>query len=66
MKKATSRVSGIDDNPPTLWVNRHSSYNGTNDRIPLAVADNLTNSLELIFVEQLSLNVYAPGEAFGN
>lgn len=69
VKKDTLKANDLMnfvDNPPTLWVNRHSSYNGANDRIPLAVADNLTNSLELIFVEQLSLNVFAPGETFGN
>jgi hypothetical protein len=49
-----------------LWVDGHSTYNGANDRIPLAVADTLRSSLTLIHVDSLQLAVFAPGSAFGN
>ena len=49
-----------------LWINGHSTYSGTNDKIPTEHAASLSSSLRLIHVEQLTLSVFAPGEAFGN
>lgn len=49
-----------------LWIDGHSTYNGRNDLIPLSEANALRHSLRLVSVEELSLRVFAPGEAFGN
>jgi hypothetical protein len=49
-----------------LWMDGHSSFNGRNDRIPLAQAQALRSSLRLVHVGELRLSVLAPGEAFGN
>ena len=42
-----------------LWVDGHSTLNGTNDRIPLDVAANLHSSLRLIHVHRLVLRVFS-------
>jgi hypothetical protein len=50
----------------SLWINYLSSYNGLNDRVDVAQAQNLTNSLRLIHVNSLDIKVFCPGSAFGN
>jgi hypothetical protein len=50
----------------TLWLNGDSTYHGVNDQIPIHDADSLDTSLTLIYVSGVELNVFAPGEAFGN
>lgn len=55
----------VDPTEP-LWTNGHSTYHGGNDRIPLAVADTLQGSLRFVYVESLTLSVFARGIAFGN
>ena len=59
-------LSSLQDRRGPLWVNGNSSYNGRNDRIPLAQAIELDSSLKLIHVRNFELRVFAPGEAFGN
>lgn len=54
------------DAPATRWANDHSTYHGLFDEIPQAIADRLPSSLYLIRVDQMSLHVFAPSEAFGN
>jgi hypothetical protein len=49
-----------------LWIDGYKTYNGRNDRIPLTEATGLTSSLRLVRVDQLTLSVFKPGEAFGN
>ena len=49
-----------------LWLDGSSTYHGRNDRIPLDAVDSVADSLKLIHVDQLSLSVFKPGEAFGN
>ena len=49
-----------------LWIGGHSTWNGMNDKIPLELARSLSSSLQLIHVERLQLEVFSPGEAFGN
>ena len=49
-----------------LWINGHHTYNGLNDKIPLALVGGLDSSLRLVRVERLTLSVFKPGEAFGN
>ena len=55
----------LADPVSSLWIDGFSTYNGRNDRIPLAQAG-LTSSLRLVRVDRLTLSVFKPGEAFGN
>ena len=54
------------DEPPQLWLNDSSTFSGLNDRVALTDAQSLANSLFLLYIENLSLRVFAPGEAFGD
>jgi len=56
----------LKDDPPLLWANGHSSYNGLHDRVPLSMAEGFGCSLYLLHVRDLKLGVFAPGSAFGN
>jgi hypothetical protein len=56
----------FQDRRGPLRISGNSSYNGLNDRIPLAQAIDFHSSLMLIHVRSLELKVFAPGEAFGN
>ncbi len=53
------------DNAP-LWTNGNSTYNGLNDFVPLEQAMAFDTSLKLIRVQGLEINVFRPGQAFGN
>ena len=59
-------LSTLADPVKPLWVNGHSNYNGRNDKIPIAATGSMNTSLRLIYVEELAIEVFAPGEAFGN
>ncbi len=61
-----SDLQQLADPAAPLWVNGHSTYNGYNDKIPLALAGHLRSSLRLVRVDGLTLSVFKPGEAFGN
>lgn len=50
----------------SLWVNGYSTYFGLNDRLPLSVATTQNSSLTLCQVQNLTIKVFRPGEAFGN
>lgn len=54
------------EDPPTLWVNDRSTYNGVNDELLQADADALSDSLVLIRVPTLDLRVFAPRADFGD
>ena len=49
-----------------LWMDGHSACHGLNDTIPLKAEGEISSSLRLVGVEELALEVFAPGEAFGN
>ena len=49
-----------------LWQNGFHTYNGRNDKIPLEAMPRCRDSLRFIHVRQLRLEVFRPGEAFGN
>jgi hypothetical protein len=69
VKRGRSRwedLAALQDRAGPLWLNGFSSYNGVNDRIPLTQAMELMSSLKLIHVNNLSIRVFAPGEAFRN
>ncbi len=59
-------LSNLADPVKPLWINGHSTYNGRNDKIPIAATSGIKSSLRLIYVEDLAIRVFAPGEAFGN
>ena len=61
-----SGLSAWVDNAEPLWINEHHTNNGRNDKIPLSLAKGLNDSLRLIQVDELTLSVFKPGEAFGN
>lgn len=63
---STSDLPALTDPVAPLWIDGHSTYNGLNDRVPLAVAGSVTSSLRLLRVDRLRLIVSRPGEAFGN
>lgn len=65
------RISSFDlpalaDPVGPLWVDGHSTYSGRNDKVPMAVAGSVVDSLRLLHVARLRLVVCRPGEAFGN
>ena len=49
-----------------LWIDGQSTHHGLNDRILLESTDSVSGSLRLIHVDGLDLDVFKPGEAFGN
>lgn len=65
-RAAWDKLTGLADVPSLLWINGKSTTNGQNDIIPLARANTLKSSLRLVRVERLTLEVFKPGEAFGN
>jgi hypothetical protein len=50
------------ESPAGLWTNGNSSYNGQNDRVTIAQASQLNNSLTLIEPDHLSLSVETEGK----
>ena len=63
---AWNELAPFTDPVTQLWIDGHSTFNGLNDQIPLEFALNLRDSLRLVRVSDLTLSVFAPGEAFGN
>ena len=59
-------LSALADPIEPLWVDGYSTYNGSNDKIPVEAKGETSSSLRLIRVEEVALKVFAPGEAFGN
>lgn len=59
-------LSALADPVEPLWNDGHSTYHGINDRIPIEAAETISGSLRLIGVNEVVLQVFAPGEAFGN
>ncbi len=50
----------------TLWQDGFNTYNGKNDKIPLQQAEQEISSLKLLRVDKVRLDVFTPGDAFGN
>ena len=59
-------LPALVDAPKPLWRDGFDTYHGRNDRVPLEEMGRFQNSLCLIEVPELTLVVFAPGEAFGN
>jgi len=51
---STSDLAALTDPVAPLWIDGHSTYNGLNDKVPLAVAGSVTGSLRLLRVDRLS------------
>jgi len=56
----------LADADGSLWQNGHSTSSGLNDQVPVEVATQLDRSLKLINVPTIDLQVWAPGQNFGN
>lgn len=59
-------INELLDNPPTLWHNGYSSYNGDNDRFPIALVQRAIQSLYFVKVYNLKIRVKREGIDFGN
>lgn len=59
-------VKPLVDQPVPLWASGDSTYYGSNDRVNVAIAAKLDNSLLLIEPEDLTIKVVTEGAAFGN
>ena len=60
------QVTGMADDPQTLWINGASTYHGLNDQVTLQAAGGLTNSLYLVRVPAIRLRVFRPNANFGD
>jgi hypothetical protein len=61
-----SKLKELTDPVAPLWIDGYSTYSGLNDKIPISLVNDLTSSLRLIRVTQMTLSVFKPGEFFGN
>ena len=59
-------LPALADPVAPLWVDGIGTYHGRNDSVPLESAGSLDSSLRLIRVDRVRLQVFSPGEAFGN
>ena len=59
-------LAALTDPVEPLWRDGGSTYHGRNDRIPVESASAVSGSLRLIRVEEIEIEVFMPGEAFGN
>ena len=65
-KASWADIKRLVDPVAPLWINGHSTFNGSNDKIPLSAVGGTSTSLRLVHVRELALSVFKPGEAFGN
>jgi len=56
----------LEQHPKTLWTNGHSTYHGNNNRVLIEQAHTLPDSLKLIRVDCVTLQVHMPGDRFGD
>ncbi|MCZ4101941.1 hypothetical protein O3W51_37915 [Streptomyces sp. H39-C1] len=56
----------LEQRPSALWINGASTYHGNNDRISTEEAIALPDSLKLIRVTNLALQVHIPAAIFGD
>ncbi|MFD3525224.1 hypothetical protein [Streptomyces sp. NPDC058653] len=60
------RLLRLEQRPSALWINGFSTYHGNDDRLPIEQAVTLSDSLKLIRIANLKLQVHVPGAAFGD
>lgn len=63
---SSAGLAALTDPVSPLWINGHKTHNGLNDKIPIAVAGSVTDSLRLLHVDRLRFSVFTPNAAFGN
>ncbi|MFI5521969.1 dual OB domain-containing protein [Streptomyces platensis] len=56
----------LEQHPKTLWTNGYSTFHGNNNRVLMEQAHTLRDSLKLIRVDCVTLQVHTPGAAFGD
>lgn len=61
-----NELSELPQPSEPIWTNGYSTYDGLNDKVPLALANELDSSLRLVHADALTLSVFNYGEAFGN
>jgi hypothetical protein len=61
-----SELLELEQCPSVLWINGSSTYHGIDNRIPTGEANTLSDSLKLIRVNGLTLQVHVPGRNFGD
>ena len=59
-------LAALVDPVAPLWINGHHTYHGRNDKIPDESMRAVSGSLRLVHSERPRLEVFRPGEAFGN
>ena len=59
-------LPALADPVEPLWIDGIRTYHGRNDKVPLESVGTLDSSLRLIHVDRIRLDVFSPGEAFGN
>ena len=59
-------LAALTDPVEPLWIDGDSTYHGRNDRIRIESAGSVAGSLRLIRIEEIELEVFMPGETFGN
>jgi hypothetical protein len=60
-------LKALEDEPVPLWPSQSSdTYAGLNDRLTVEEIEYIDHSLRLIRVDELRINVFAPGSAWGN
>ncbi|MFF3859111.1 hypothetical protein [Streptomyces sp. NPDC002209] len=60
------KLLSLEQRPNTLWINGSSTFHGEDDRIPIEAAVTLPDSLKLIRITNLMLQVHTPGAMFGD
>ena len=59
-------LAALTDPIAPLWSDGDGTRHGRNDRVWVESAGSISDSLRLIRVEELEIEVFTPGEAFGN
>jgi hypothetical protein len=65
-KLTLQQIQALAERPVTLWTNGFKTYAGINNEIPHALSSKLTSSLVFIHVQEMQIEVSAPGADFGN
>ena len=63
---APHALAQFEDPVGPLWINGYHTNHGQNDRLPLERAGSIDNSLRLIRIGKLKLDVFAPRAAYGD
>ncbi|MSQ15141.1 MAG: hypothetical protein EXR50_04680 [Dehalococcoidia bacterium] len=61
-----SELQELTDDPSLLWENGYRSASGLNNRLPVANAVGVNCSLYLLYIDNMRLEIVAPGTDFGD